>query len=47
VRHVWVEGTQLVRDRQLQLQDYAGIRANYSQTYARFWDRVAQARKVA
>ena len=47
VRHVWVEGTQLVRDRQLQLQYYAGIRANYSQTYARFWDRVAQARKVA
>jgi 5-methylthioadenosine/S-adenosylhomocysteine deaminase len=47
VRHVWVEGTQLVRDRQLQLQDYAGIRASYSQTYARFWDRVAQARKVA
>lgn len=47
VRHSWVAGTQLVRDRQLQQQDYGEIRKSYSETYARFWDRVAHAKKVA
>jgi len=42
-----VAGTQIVRDRSLQQQDYAAIRKAYSQTYARFWDRVAHAKKVA
>jgi 5-methylthioadenosine/S-adenosylhomocysteine deaminase len=47
VRHSWVAGTQIVRDRELQQQDYTAIRKAYSQTYARFWDRVAHAKKVA
>lgn len=45
VRHVWVAGEQLVRDRQLLRRDYADIRAAYLETYTRFWDRVAEARK--
>lgn len=47
VAHVWVAGEQLVRDRVLQRQDFADIRASYSQTYAEFWARVEQAREVA
>src|SRR5690606_19989623 len=45
VRHAWVAGEQLVRDRQLTRRPYADIRADYSETYKRFWDRVAEARK--
>jgi 5-methylthioadenosine/S-adenosylhomocysteine deaminase len=45
VRHVWVAGEQLVRDRQLVRRDYASIRADYSRTYESFWDRVAEAKK--
>lgn len=47
VSHVWVSGEQLVRERDLQRQDYASIRSNYSKTYAEFWARVELARKVA
>ena len=47
VRHVWVDGAPIVRDRQLVLQDFADIRRSYSKTYAAFWTRVEQARKVA
>lgn len=47
VRHVWVEGVPVVRDRQLQLQDFGALRRAYSETYARFWERVERARKVA
>ena len=34
VRHVWVAGEQLVRDRKLSRHDYSAIRSAYSQTYA-------------
>jgi 5-methylthioadenosine/S-adenosylhomocysteine deaminase len=44
VRHVWVAGEQLVRDRQLVRRDYADIRKTYSATYAEFWQRVADAK---
>lgn len=44
VRHVWVAGEQLVRDRQLTRRDYGAIRADYSNTYKSFWDRVENAR---
>jgi len=44
VRHVWVAGEQLVRDRVLLRRDYAAIRADYSKTYQSFWQRVAEAR---
>ncbi|MDB5910817.1 MAG: amidohydrolase, partial [Massilia sp.] len=47
VAHVWVAGQPIVRDKQLVLRDLAEIRQSYSQTYAAFWDRVAQARKAA
>lgn len=46
VRHVWVAGEQLVRDRRLQRQDFAEIRGAYSTTYKEFWERVAQARNA-
>ena len=45
VRHVWVAGEQLVRDRQLTRRPYAEIRSDYSETYKRFWDRVEEAKK--
>ena len=45
VRHVWIAGEQLVRNRMLTRRDYASIRSGYSETYQRFWDRVAQAKK--
>jgi 5-methylthioadenosine/S-adenosylhomocysteine deaminase len=45
VRHVWVGGEQLVRDRKLMRRDYADIRAEYSETYQRFWARVEEAKK--
>ena len=45
VRHVWVAGEQLVRDRQLTRRPFGDIRAAYSETYKRFWDRVAEAKK--
>lgn len=44
VRHAWVAGEQLVRDRQLMRRDYAEIRSAYSETYAAFWQRVADAK---
>lgn len=46
VRHVWVGGEQLVRDRQLRRREYSDIRRDYSTTYKEFWDRVAQARNA-
>jgi 5-methylthioadenosine/S-adenosylhomocysteine deaminase len=46
VRHVWIDGEQLVRDRQLQRRDFSEIRQIYSSTYTEFWDRVAQARNA-
>ncbi|KQN77128.1 amidohydrolase [Devosia sp. Leaf64] len=47
VRHVFVAGEQLVQDRQLLRRPLSEIRAEYSNTYRDFWDRVAAARKVA
>ena len=44
VRHVWVAGEQLVRDRRLVRRDYASIRADYAKTYESFWRRVAEAK---
>jgi 5-methylthioadenosine/S-adenosylhomocysteine deaminase len=45
VRHVFVAGEQLVRDRRLVRRDLADIRADYSRAYAIFWDRVAEAKR--
>jgi 5-methylthioadenosine/S-adenosylhomocysteine deaminase len=44
VRHVWVAGEQLVRDRELTRRGYHDIRSDYSTTYAEFWQRVADAK---
>jgi 5-methylthioadenosine/S-adenosylhomocysteine deaminase len=46
VRHVWVAGEQLVRDRALTRDDHKDIRTRYRQTYKDFWARVEEARKV-
>lgn len=46
LRHLWVAGEQLVRDRQLTRQPYATIRHEYSATYRAFWDRVAAAKQL-
>ncbi|MGN6159799.1 MAG: amidohydrolase family protein [Devosia sp.] len=45
VRHVWVAGEQLVRDRKLTRRPYEDIRRDYSQAYASFWRRVADDKK--
>jgi 5-methylthioadenosine/S-adenosylhomocysteine deaminase len=45
VRHVWVAGEQLVRDRTLVRRPYDDIRRDYSSTYAGFWQRVADNKK--
>jgi 5-methylthioadenosine/S-adenosylhomocysteine deaminase len=45
VRHAWVAGEQLVRDRELVRRPYGEIRSEYSMAYATFWDRVAEAKK--
>ena len=47
VRHVFVAGEQLVRDRVLTRQSFDAIRTAYSKTYDAFWTRVAAAREVA
>ncbi|MBU1335229.1 MAG: amidohydrolase [Alphaproteobacteria bacterium] len=47
VRHVWVAGEPIVRDRTLLRRGYAEIRSDYSITYKDFWSRVEAARKVA
>jgi len=45
LRHMWVSGEQLVRDRTLTRRSYADIRSSYSATYAEFWNRVSDAKK--
>ncbi len=45
VRHVWVAGEQLVRDRQLTRRPFAEIRSDYSETYKSFWGRVEEAKR--
>lgn len=47
VRHAWVAGEAIVRDRTLLRRGLADIRADYSITYKDFWSRVEAARKVA
>lgn len=47
VRHLWVSGEMLVRDRQLVRRGFSDIRADYSKTYKDFWSRVEAARKDA
>ncbi len=44
LRHLWVAGEQLVRDRELMRRPYREIRDDYSTTYRQFWDRVADAK---
>jgi 5-methylthioadenosine/S-adenosylhomocysteine deaminase len=44
LRHLWVAGEQLVRDRTLTRRPYDEIRRDYSATYADFWARVAAAK---
>jgi 5-methylthioadenosine/S-adenosylhomocysteine deaminase len=46
VRHAWVAGEQLVRDRKLSRTDFSTIRSAYSQTYKDFWARVENRRKA-
>jgi 5-methylthioadenosine/S-adenosylhomocysteine deaminase len=46
VRHVWVAGEQLVRDRQLVRRPFDDIRRDYSAAYAAFWRRVADDKKT-
>ncbi|WP_417258048.1 amidohydrolase family protein [Celeribacter sp.] len=41
LRHLWVDGEQIVRDRTLTRRPYEEIRSEYSATYKTFWDRVA------
>lgn len=45
LRHLWVSGEQLVKDRQLTRKPYDTIRREYSATYRDFWDRVAAAKQ--
>jgi 5-methylthioadenosine/S-adenosylhomocysteine deaminase len=47
VRHAWVAGEAIVRDRTLQRRPYDDIRREYSIIYKDFWSRVEAARKVA
>ena len=46
LRHAWVAGEQLVRDRQMMRADFAVIRRVYSETYRDFWARVEQRREA-
>ncbi len=45
VRHAWVAGEQLVRDRQLVRRPFSEIRSAYSAQYETFWARVAEDKK--
>jgi 5-methylthioadenosine/S-adenosylhomocysteine deaminase len=47
VRHVWVAGEQLVRDRSLTRRSYEAIRSDYHQAYETFWARVRTRREAA
>ena len=44
LRHLWVSGEQLVKDRTLTRRPYEDIRREYSVTYTDFWARVAEAK---
>lgn len=47
VRHVWVDGEPIVLGGELVRHEFKAIRQDYSDTYRRFWDRVAAAKKAA
>ncbi|MCX5513142.1 amidohydrolase [Kaistia algarum] len=47
VRHVWVAGERLVRDRRLTRRAFAEIRADYDASYRIFWQRVQAAKEAA
>lgn len=47
VTDLWVEGEAIVADGQLARTALSTIKHEYSKTYARFWNRVETARKVA
>jgi 5-methylthioadenosine/S-adenosylhomocysteine deaminase len=44
VRHVWIAGEQLVKDRHLVRREFSDVRAAYSRAYQTFWQRVADDR---
>lgn len=46
LRHSWVAGENIVRDRGLTRRDLTSIRSDYSNTYKDFWSRVDAARKA-
>jgi 5-methylthioadenosine/S-adenosylhomocysteine deaminase len=46
LRHAWVAGEQLVRDREIVRRPFAEIRRDYSAAYRTFWDRVATDKKT-
>jgi 5-methylthioadenosine/S-adenosylhomocysteine deaminase len=46
LRHAWIGGEQIVRDRELVRRPYNEIREDYSATYETFWARVAEAKKT-
>lgn len=47
LRHAWVAGERVVRDRRLVRADLADVRRAYSGTYADFWDRVGRGVRAA
>ncbi|QQA44214.1 amidohydrolase family protein [Pelagovum pacificum] len=47
LRHSWIAGEQIVRDRELVRRPFEDIRAEYSKTYADYWTRVSQMAEVA
>lgn len=46
VRHVFVEGEQLVKDGELRRTDFTAIRQDYAKTYQQFWARAETARET-
>ena len=46
VRHAWIAGEQIVRDRELVRRPFDDIRKDYTATYETFWARVAKDKKT-
>jgi 5-methylthioadenosine/S-adenosylhomocysteine deaminase len=47
LRHLWVDGEPIVRDRQLVRRELGQLRREYSAVYRDFWDRVERGERVA
>jgi 5-methylthioadenosine/S-adenosylhomocysteine deaminase len=47
LRHSWVAGEPIVRDRRLVRADFGEVRRTYSHAYREFWGRVERGEKVA